>query len=113
MSFSELWDAVLQIFSASDIIRLSLLVVILLLAGFLMPSYSAILNATALALLAFAAALYLRTLIGGDQDAVSLAQANWNEFLALDAKTLFVYALSFAVVISAVFFLRSMVSRHG
>ena len=112
MSFNELWEAVLQIFSASDIIRLTLLVMVLLLAGFLMPSYGSILNATALALLAFAGALYVRSLMmGGDKDAVALAQDNWNLFLALDAKTLFVYALSFAVAISLVFFLRSAVSR--
>ena len=111
MSFNELWEAVLQIFSASDIIRLTLLVMVLLLAGFLMPSFGSILNATALALLAFAGALYVRSLMSSEQDAVALAQDNWNQFLALDAKTLFVYALSFAVAISLVFFLRSAVSR--
>ncbi|MGQ0742409.1 MAG: hypothetical protein ACT4OG_08995 [Alphaproteobacteria bacterium] len=111
MTFAEFWDAVSQVFSATDVIRLSLLVIILLLTGFLMPSYGSILNATALALLAFAGALYIRGLVDGGQDAVALARDNWNSFLALDGKTLFVYALSFAVVISAVFFLRNTMSR--
>ena len=111
MSFGELWDAAVQVFSATDLIRLSLLLIILLLAGFLMPSFSSILNATALALVAFVAAMYVRALIGGGQDAVGLAKSDWNSFLALDGKTFFVYALSFAVVISAVFFVRSMISR--
>jgi hypothetical protein len=111
MSFGELWDAAVQVFSATDLIRLSLLVIILLLAGFLMPSFGSILNATALALVAFAAAMYVRSLMGGGQDAVGLAKSDWDSFLALDGKTLFVYALSFAVVISAVFFVRAMFSR--
>jgi hypothetical protein len=111
MTFADLWDGILQVFSTTDMIRLSLLVLILLLTGFLMPSYGSILNATALALIAFAGALYIRGLIAGGQDAVALAQENWNSFLALDGKTLFVYALSFAVVISAVFLLRSTMSR--
>lgn len=111
MSFGELWDAVLNVFNATDLIRLALMVIILALAGFLMPSFSSILNATALALVTFVAAIYVRALLGGGQDAMGLAKSDWNAFLALDGKTLFVYALSFAVAISAVFFIRSLINR--
>ena len=107
MDLSELWGAMLQVFSATDLIRLTLLVIILLLAGFLMPSYGAIFRATALALVAFAAVLYLRGLIAGSDAAVS-----WNDLLALKAETLLVYALTFAAAISVVFFARSMVDRR-
>ncbi len=111
MSLSDLWNAALQIFSSADMIRLALLVVILILAGFLMPSFGSILNATFLALVAFVAAMYMRGLLDQGQDPMGLAKSDWNAFLGLDGKTLFVYALSFAVIISAVFFVRSAIRR--
>jgi hypothetical protein len=111
MGLNGLWDAMLAVFSAADLIRLTLLVIILLLAGFLMPSISKIINATVVALAAFAGALYLRGLIAGDEDPVSLARTSWHSLLALDAKTLLAYALSFALTISLVFFLRIVIDR--
>jgi hypothetical protein len=111
MSLADLLNAALQIFSAGDLIRLALLAAILILTGFLMPSFGSILNATFLALVAFVAAMYVRGLLTQGQDPMGLAKSDWNAFLGLDGKTLFVYALSFAIIISAVFFVRTAIRR--
>jgi hypothetical protein len=111
MSIADLWNAALAVFSTADVIRLVILAAVLIVSGFLMPSFGSILNATFLALVAFVVALYVRSLTAGGQDAMGLIKSDWNAFLTLDGKTLFVYALSFAVIITVVFFIRSIVSR--
>lgn len=112
MSIADFWNAALAVFSTEDVIRLVILAVILIVTGVLMPSIGSILNATFLALLAFVVALYLRSLTQGGADAMGLVKSDWNAFLGLDGKTLFVYALSFAIIITAVYFVRSIISRN-
>ena len=82
MSIADFWDAALAVFSATDVIRLVILVVILLVAGLLMPSFGTILNATLVALVAFVVALYLRWLSSRRGGCHGARQADWNAFLA-------------------------------
>lgn len=105
-----IWSAVHGIISTSGMIPLVLMAAIALAAGFMMQSFSSIVSATVIAMIAFALATYAYAVARGASAAAS-AQADWNTFLGLHTLTLLAYALTFAVAIAVVHAVRSLVMR--
>jgi len=106
----DIWSAVHGIILTSGMIPLVLMAVIALAAGFMMQSFSSIVSATVIAMLAFAAATYAYAVARGASAAAS-AEADWHSFLGLHMLTLVAYALTFAVAIAVVHTVRSLVMR--
>lgn len=107
---TELWTNVHGIILSGDWVTLAIMVVIALGAGFMMQNYASIITTTFVALIAFALAGYVRAIAGG-QNAEAYAQTDWHNFLGLHMLTLVSYALTFAIVISVVHAIRSIVQR--
>lgn len=107
---TDLWGSVHAIITSSDAITLGIMAVIALGAGYMMQNYGSIVTTTFVALVAFALAGYVRAIVGG-QNAEAYAQTDWHNFLGLHMMTLLSYALTFAIVISLVHAVRSIVQR--
>jgi len=110
-AFEDILNVVIGVFSTEDMIQLGVLLAVMLLAGLFMPNIGSIVTTTFVALVLFALAMFVRGVVLDGQDAATLAEMDWQNFLALEVKVLFAYAVAFAVVISVVFFVRSLVSR--
>jgi hypothetical protein len=106
----DIWSAVHGIIATSGMVPLILMAVIAVAAGFMMQNFSSILSATVIAMLAFALATYAYAVARGASAAAS-AQADWHNFLDLHMLTLVAYAVTFAVAIGVVHFVRSLVLR--
>ena len=106
----DIWSAVHGIITTSGMVPLILMAVIAVAAGFMMQNFSSILSATVIAMLAFALATYAYAVARGASAAAS-AQADWHNFLDLHMLTLVAYAVTFAVAIGVVHFVRSLVLR--
>ena len=106
----DIWGAVHAILLTSGMIPLILMAVIALAAGFMMQNFSSILSATIIAMIAFALATYAYAVARGASAAAS-AQTDWHNFLGLHMLTLIAYGLTFAVAITVVHLVRSLVMR--
>jgi hypothetical protein len=110
--FDELMTLAQGIFSSDDWVRLVAIAVIIIAAGFFMQGFGQILNVTALALVIFVVVSMVRQLMAPEApDVEALLQQNWDAFLALEVKVLLVWFLVFGVLISVVYFVRSLVMR--
>lgn len=106
---NDIWHSMHGIVASADVVTLVIMAVIALGAGFMMQSFGSIVTTTFVALLAFALAGYVRAVTAGGQNAAAYAQTDWHGFLGLQMLTLVAYALTFAVVIAVVHFVRSLV----
>ena len=106
----DIWSAVHGIILTSGMVPLIIMAVIALAAGFMMQNFSSILSATVIAMIAFALATFGYAVARGASAAAS-AQADWHNFLGLHTLTLLAYAITFAVAISVVHVVRSLVMR--
>jgi len=106
----EIWGAIHAILLGSGVVPLVLIAVIAIGAGFMMQNFNSIVSTTFVALIAFALATYVYAIMRG-APAEASAQADWHNFLDLHMLTLLAYALTFAVLIAIVHFLRSLVMR--
>lgn len=109
-ALTDIWNSIHGIITSADVITLVIMGVIALAAGFTMQSLSSIVTTTFMALLAFALAGYVRAVVMG-QNAAAYAQTDWHGFLSLQMLTLLAYAITFAIVIGIVHFVRSLVFR--
>lgn len=109
----DLWHSITGIAASGDWISLAIMVVIALAIGFAMQNYGSIVTATFAALVIFGVATYIRAVAMGGKNASAsaLAQTDWHNFLSLTMHSLLAYAIAFAVVISIVHFVRSLVMR--
>jgi hypothetical protein len=110
--FDELWNMAVQIFSTADMTHLGIMAVIIIGAAFFMSSLGQLLNVTTLALIFYAIANMVLTLMTTGGDFMTMLQTNWDQLLALDVKTLLVWFLSFGVLIALVHFVVSLVFRR-
>jgi len=106
----DIWNAVHAIIASSGMVALITMAVIAVAGGFMMQSFNSIITTTVVALLAFALATYAYAVARGANAAAS-AQADWHNFLDLHMMTLLAYAITFAVAIAVVHFVRSLVIR--
>jgi hypothetical protein len=106
----DIWSAVHGIISTSGMVPLILMAVIALAAGFMMQSFSSILSATVIAMIAFALATYAYAVARG-ASAVTSALADWHSFLGLHMLTFIAYAITFGIAIAVVHVVRSLVVR--
>lgn len=112
MHFDELWNMAVQIFSTADMTHLGIMAVVIIAAAFFMSSFGQLLNVTALALVMYAAANLVLTIVTVGGDFMTLLQSYWDQFLAMDVKTLLVWFLAFGVLIAIVNFVISLVVRR-
>jgi hypothetical protein len=108
----DVWHAIHSIVTTSDIITLALMALIAAGAGFMIESFSSIVSATVVALIAFALASYLRAVIVGGQSAEQFASKDWQAFQSLHMLTLLAYALSFAAIIAVTHLARTLILRE-
>jgi hypothetical protein len=108
---TDLWNTMHGIVTSADVVTLVIMAVVALGAGFMMQSLGSIVTTTFVALLAFALAGYVRAVTAGGQNAAAYAQTDWHGFLGLQMLTLLAYAVTFAIVITVVHAVRSLVLR--
>ena len=114
MSFlMDIWHAVQGIVMSSDWITLVIMAVIALGAGFLMQSFVALPVTTAVALIAFGLAGYVRAVTLGKQNAAAFAGTDWQAFLNLQIKLLLPYFVLFLVAIAVAHALRMVTLGRG
>lgn len=109
----EIWNAIHAIIigAVADPITLGIMIVVVLGAGFMMQGMESLLNATLIALLAFALLGYVRMVTLNKQPAGAYAVTDWHSFATTPALTLLSYALIFALGIAIVNTVRSLVMR--
>src|ERR1700722_15316324 len=108
----DLWHSVMGIVTSGDYVTLGIIVVIALAFGFVMQEFGSLVTATVGALAIFALALYLRALFSvKGASAGALAQSDWHNLLGVTFHTLLAYAVTFALVISAVRIVRTLINR--
>lgn len=107
--FWDIWNAIHNIVTTSDLITLGIAAVVLLAAGFMMQGMESLLNTTIIALVAFALLGYVRAVTLGKQNAAQYATADWHNFLGLPMIMLLAYTITFAVIIAVVHGVRSLV----
>ena len=110
-SLMDTWNAVASIFTASDLITLAIMAVIVLAAGFIMQGFDAIISTTIVALVLFGLAGYVRAVAMNGQNAAQLAESQWHGFLGLTMQTVLAYAIAFAIGIAVIHLIRSIVAR--
>src|ERR1700749_837150 len=99
----DLWHSVLAIVTSGDYVTLGIMVLIALAIGFVMQEFSSLVTATIGALAIFVIAIYVRTLVSvKGTSASALAQSDWHNLNGVTFHTLLAYAVTFAIVISAV-----------
>jgi hypothetical protein len=108
----DLWHSVLAIATSGDYVSLGIMAIIALAAGFAMQDFGSLITATVGALTIFAIAIYVRAIVSvKGASAAALAQSDWHNLLGVTFHTLLAYAISFAIVISAVRIVRTLVGR--
>lgn len=112
MHFDELMTLAQGIFSGDDWVRLVIIAVIIIAGGFFMHSFGQILNVTALGLVVYVITMFVRDMMATPTPELeTLLQQYWDAFLVMEMKTALVWFLVFGVLISIVFFIRSLVMR--
>jgi hypothetical protein len=112
MSFlMDIWHAVHNIVTTSDVLTLVIMAVIALGAGAMMASFGSIVTTTLVALVAFALVEYVVAITLGKHNAAAFASTDWQAFQALHMLTLLAYALMFGAVIAVAHTARTLISR--
>ena len=88
-------------FGSFDGFTYAIMAIIVVGAAFMMPSMAAIVTATCGALFIFGSSLFLRAVMAS-KDASAEASADWNYTLALELRTVLVYAAVFCLSIALV-----------
>jgi hypothetical protein len=110
---SLLWDYCHQVQSIVtdwDVVTIAIAVILILVAGSAIQGFGALLNATLLALIGFAVALFIRGAIAGPGDPGQLAAKNWQDFIAMPMLELLAYALPFALLIAIIHTIRKLIT---
>jgi hypothetical protein len=108
----DLWHSVMGIVTSGDYVTLGIIVVIALAIGFVMQEFSSLITATIGALAIFVIAIYVRALVSvKGAGASALAQSDWHNLLGVTFHTVLAYAITFAIVITAVRLVRSLINR--
>jgi hypothetical protein len=106
----NLWHSITGIVSSSDVVTLIIMAVVAVGAGFAMQGMGSLVTATFGALVLFGLANFIREAIKG-KSAMTLAQSDWHNLLAMQVQLLLAYAIAFAIVIAIVHTIRSIVMR--
>jgi hypothetical protein len=107
----DLTGAAIQIFTTDDTIRLAIMLVLALLGGLVMQGYGQILSTTVIVLILLVVADAARAVF---MDGVAFEEqldASYAAFQGLSAFDLVAYFVSFFVVITVVYIVKSMLSR--
>lgn len=108
----DLWHSIIGIVTSGDWITLAIMAVIAIVTGFAMQNFGSIISATVIALVVFAAAIYVRAaLLLKSGSAAALAQSDWHNLLGLTLHTLIAYGLLFAIAIGIVHVISQAVRR--
>lgn len=107
----DAWYSILPAFSSFDPVTYTMMALIVVGGGLMMPNIASIINATLAALMIFALALFARTALVA-QDAATLARADWNDLLAMPVHTLSTYVLVFGVAIAMIYGLRNLATKR-
>lgn len=111
-SLSDVWNSIVGIFASGDLMTLAVMISIALVIGYLTRTFGSIVTSTFIALVLFALATYLRLVAtAGGRNAGALAQSGWHDLLNLTLQNVLAYAITFAVFIAVVHFVRSRMER--
>lgn len=108
----DLFHSVVGIVTSGDWVSLAIMAAIALAIGYMMESFGTIVTSTFTALVAFALATFVVSLVrAGGKNAGTLAETDWHNLLGLSVHSLLAYAIAFAIVIGVVHVVRSLVLR--
>ncbi len=103
-----IWNNIVAIATSTEIAMLIVAVLIVIAAGLVMRGYGMIGSATTLGLIVFALANYAQGVALQSESALASAGTAWQKLLDMQAGMLIAYFLSFGVLISLVYFVRSL-----
>jgi|SRR5215469_2476303 len=111
-SLMDLLHSVLAVVTSGDWLALGIMVVIAIGVGFVMQELGSILSSTVIALALFAVATYARGVVSAKgASAAALAQTDWHNLQSVTVHSLLAYGITFAIMIGAVYVVRTMVAR--
>lgn len=105
----DIWHAIHDVVATADWKTLAAMAIIALGAGYTMQSFSSVLSATVVALLAFALIEYAMAITIGKQNPTAYATTDWKAFQDLRMLTLLAYAVIFALGIGIAHAARSLI----
>lgn len=106
----DIWNTLYSVFNSFDGITYAMMAIVVVGAGFMMPSISAIVTTTVTALAVFAIAVFSRGILQPG-DTREFAQIEWGTLLMLPLHTVLIYAAVFALAITIVHSLR-LFAKH-
>jgi hypothetical protein len=107
----EIINYVMGVFQSQDQIGLLAMAAIVVIAGLMLGAFGSLIRFTLIALVVFAGAMLARRIFMDGAEPVSLVQQSGNDLASMSFGTFLVYFVAFAVVIGAVYFVKSMVRR--
>lgn len=108
----EVMNYISSVFTAQDQIGLAAMAVIVLVAGLMLGGFSSIVRFTLGALAVFGIAMIGRKILMDGGEPVGTVQQTGEQFLQLSMGTFLVYFVAFAVVIAAIYLVKSTVQRN-
>jgi hypothetical protein len=112
---SELMDlvhSVEAIVLGGDYVGLAIMVVIAFAVGWMIPNLGGLISGTVGALVLFALATLARNAVASHgKDVGGLAESGWNHLMHVAVHDMLVYAIAFAILITVVNIIRSVVMR--
>jgi hypothetical protein len=107
----EIINHILGVFQSQDQIGLIAMAAIVVIAGLMLGAFGSLIRFTLIALVVFAGVMIARKVIMDGAEPVSLVQQSGNDFAAMSMGTFLIYFVAFAVVIGAIYFIKSMIRR--
>jgi hypothetical protein len=105
----DILHSITGIFTTADMVTLLIMTAVSFGAGLAMQRMSSLVTATFGALVLFGVTVFVRATTLGGKDAITLARTEWNGLLSLQMHDLLAYAIAFAVAISLVHYVCSLV----
>jgi hypothetical protein len=106
----EVLRSITGIFTTADMVTLLIMTAVAFGAGIAMQRMSSLVTATFGALVLFGVTVFVRATTVGGKDAMMLARTEWKNLLSLQLQELLAYAIAFAVAISLVHYVCSLVT---
>jgi hypothetical protein len=108
-ALTDIWNTIQHIVHSADAIQLGLMAVVALAAGFMMMDLGSVVTTTLIALVVYAALIFLRAVVLQHADFSATLTADWKAFEVMQALLILSYAILFGVVIAIISTIRGLV----
>jgi hypothetical protein len=107
----EIINYVTNVFQGQDQIGWAAMLAIVVIAGLMLGAFGSLIRFTLIALVVFGGVMLARRIFMDGAEPVALVQQSGNDFAGMPIGTFLVYFVAFAVVIGAVYLVKSMIRR--